>query len=433
MSPKFLIFILLSIFLVSACSNESPTTPTKDPNTLLTIHLGENILQSVLGGIVFASDSEGNLLDLATYDGPTTIVLKSTDVHPDTISFTLVPNTASSLDFFTELGVPAGSVRTLAGVPPSEFTGKADLTFLNVPEFDTYRLSSNVGGISGTGSLDQRSISVYGDSTDCFVRVNPLDGGPIAGWFHDLKPGDSDTLDFDQEGDFVPMTGTTVQIPSGGDYLTCQVYGSVISGASEHLFTFDSQHVGEPVPDSIIIFAPVFDPSRLATRFDLSMPGSPRTIYFQESTGPIPAAFTKLEGELTVTSTSPDSLVFTTTADWDQSVVKFGPVGRIIDANWNLRGPASIQAFALPQIPQELLDHYPALGRDVFELRFVEIRQNPTGQMVRSLGKGFGSGGWDKAPRGTQAGSPGGTHPDNLFTNSDLIMSVFCISYTGLQ
>ena len=379
MTIKYLMLILISpiaLFHLSACSEETTTTkPPPSPNTLLTLNIDENYLNpDSAEGVVFVSSPEGVILDMATWQGSASIVLKNVDVHPDTISFTIVQNYNRNLDFETELGVPAGSVRNLQRIIKGETTGSAEVVFLNAPYCDRYRISHTWLSASGSGPLPaSQTLQLFGDVTDCYVRIDPAGSPPLGGWVEGLQPEDTATLDFDVPGAVVPMSGTAVQIPSDGDRLICYLSTMVGSGSSVYSILLDMIALEENIPEEVTLFAPELDPPEYITWFILQSGNIPPLTYsMQGSIGPIPTVFNKMEGELTVLSTSPDSLVFATTSDWNRSVVNWGQEGELF-ARWSFKGPATVQAFALPKIPQYLTDLFPDYPREGFTFRTLEI------------------------------------------------------------
>lgn len=401
MSLKFWLPILVLVLVLPACSDDDPAKPTTDPSLLVTIHLGEYFLEAfATEGLVFASDPEGNVLDVATWDGTGTIELKNATVQPDTISFTFFQSSDWELVFATELGVPRGSVFDYPGHTHSEHTGSADLTFANAPDCYGYRISSNWTSVSGDGPFPaSRTIQTYGDSTDCYVRIDPVGKAPTGGWIRALKPGDSAVFDFDQPGAVAPLTRTNVQMSSAGDRLTCNLSGIVYSGFSRSFISFEFLVFQESTPRSVNLYTPEFPSAQLNSFFHLLVDGPLGKFYSQESSGPIPPAFTMLEGDLEVISASPDSMIFHTTADWDRSFIVWNQAHEIY-SSWYFEGPSSVQSFALPEIPDSVADQFPDYPRDGFYLRHVEIVQHTTKNMERSLGEYISMGPDKKAPRG---------------------------------
>ncbi len=395
MLKKHVLLVIVSLLtlaiLTTACSDDDPVTPPPDSDILLTLHLGEYFLEAFsVEGIVFASDQDGNLLDMATWNGPTTVVLKNTTVHPDTISFTMVQYNDWELSLATELGVPAGTVKTFNGYRHSPMSGSADVAFINAPDCEAYTLASNWGALRGPGPPPaSRTFDIFGDSTNIYVRIDPKDSGPLGGWLRSLRPGDTDTFDFDAPDVIAPLVGIPVQIPPGGNRLSFNFHGSVITESSRSIIGFDWQDYSDVIPESVMLYGPEFDTSNLTTWFYQWFNGSPDTYYHQKTAGPVPPAFTHLEGDLAITSTSPDNLAFTTTSDWDRFTASWTRAHELY-GHWWVEGPSTVQTFALPQIPEYLADLFPNYPVEGFELRNLEIIQDVSENMVRGQGKYYG-------------------------------------------
>ncbi len=393
MSLKYLLLIpisIITILLFTACSDDDPTTPEPVSDILLTLHLNDYHLEyGVTEGLVFASDTEGNVLDVAPWSGTSTVVLKNSDIHPKTISFTVFQYSERGLSLATQLGVPVGSVETLTGYTKPPLAGSAEVTFLDVPLCWRYRMAYNwYLGLGWSDFPASQKIGVHGSSTDFFVRVDPIYTPPLGGWLHDLKPGDTDTLDFGKFENVAPLIPKLIQIPSGGDRILCRIDGLVEIDSTRTFLKLDSQSIDSPIPESIVLYPPEFDPSNLVTMFYQSTRGNPDSYYWQEFTGPVPASFTNLEGELSVNSTSPDSVSFTTTSTWDW-LTTYWYQKKELSCSWLVKGPAPIQTFALPRLPGEITELFPDYPREGFTLNTLEIYQDTTENLVRSQGKDF--------------------------------------------
>ncbi len=405
MSKKHLLLIpvtLLALLIFTACSDDDPTTPQQDPEILLTLNLTDDFLNSYsTDGMVFASTTDGLLLDVATWTEAGPVVLRNATFHPATISYTLVVYNEWSLMLTTELDVPKGSERTPAGITQrgDRPSGQTELTFLNAPDSQWHRISSNGSTFSGAGSLPpDRTVSMFGDSTDCFVRIDPANEIPQGGWLRGLQSGDRDTLDFSKPNPIVPLVGKTVGIPQGGDRMWFIFGGEVEVGSLTRSINFDFQTYTGTVPESVILYAPEFDPAKLRSNFYMHIPGSPATTYTQVSPGPVPDAFTGLEGDLTIASTPSDSLAFAFTGNWETLMATWVQRHEIT-ASWFVEGAAPRQTFALPQLPHLYMNLFPDYPREGFELYNLELFEGKTGDTIRSQGKVFSvEGGLDLHP-----------------------------------
>jgi|GEM_PF-5252232 len=392
MTPRHLIPVLLATALLAGCSDDSPTRPPADPDILLTLELNAFFMEAFADqGTVFASDPQGNVLDVATWDGPATIVLKNSVDHPDTISFTFVQSNDWELALATEVGVPAGTFWTYSGTLLPPHSGSAEIEFTNVPPHEGFMISSNWAASTGPGQLPPRkTIEIFGESTDCFVRVDPLDAPPVGGWLRGVRPAMARTLDFNARGAVAPLTATQVQLPAGGDHFLYIVYGSATADSFRYTINLDGKTIEGPTPRSITVYTPEYHPYSLHTMFYHYSDGNPGTYYSQGTVGPVPGEFVPMEGDLTVTSTSPDSLMFTTTSNWDRFAVSWSQQQGLY-GHWYVEGRAPVREFALPKLPAELVAQYPDYPVQGFALNSVEIFRDGEGGMVMSQGKHFPS------------------------------------------
>ncbi len=386
------LFSILTVLSFSACSDDNPATPEPASDILLTIEFDERDgYIDADDGFVFASDSAGNVLDVATWSGTTTVVLKNSAVHPDTISFTILQHSAQNIFLVTRMGVPAGSVETFSGLDRLPQTGNAKIVFRNVPECWQFRMAYNFYTVLGWDQFPlEVGININGPSTDFFVRVDPLEVAPVGGWLRDIRPGATDTLDFKRAGDTAPLKASVVQIPTGGDWVLCIVSGIFETDPTRTPLRLAEQSIRDTIPESMTLYTPEIDPSNQISMFYQVTEGSPETFFWQESTGPVPASFTNLEGDISVKSTPSDSLAFTTTCHWDRLIAAWYKIeSENVNSSWWVEGPAPIQTFVLPHLPAEVTDRFPEHTREDFGLRFLELYQTTTENLVRSQGKAF--------------------------------------------
>ncbi len=385
------ILVLLVLFF-SACSDDNPTSPEPISDILVTIEF-ENILFGGLPseGVVFASDRAGNVLDISGWSSTSTVVLKNSEVHPDSISFTIVTQNGGHLSLDTRFGVPVESVQYFKGHGRPPMSGNAEISFTNVPDCWQHRMAYNFTSVHGWSEFrPMRSIEIFGESTDFFVRVDPLDKAPVGGWLRDVRAGDTPLIDFANPADVSPLQASVVQIPRDGYFVLCEVTSVLETDPVPLNFRLDQVHIDEALPESITIYTPEVDPSSLVTMYYEGEAGNSDTFFWQEATGPIPTSFTNLTGELLVTSTATDSFTFTTDIAWDKLVAAWVQNEELTSSYWQIEGPGPTQSFVLPQFPGDFAHRFPAYPREKYTLTFVEIYQNTNESLVRSQGKQLG-------------------------------------------
>jgi len=359
--------ILATVFVFGSGCSDDPAEPGPIRIDLLTLHLGPSFLRA-LGetGVLFVSDHDGNLLDSATWSGETDIILSSNASRPDTVSLTTVSVIDASLWIGTELGIPVGTELTYDDPIVDPSPAEAEITFLNIPPCDYHRIASNAASIGDFGPPPSPfTVRFHGGVSDCAVRIDPVDAAPQGCWLRDLGPSGATTLDLAAPGAVSPLNRYAIAVPADCDYFEvdiCRRYGPDIY----HL-DLDWRSFSGSTPDSVVVFGPEVALDESWTRLSCGYFGDNNVSYQQYTTGPVPDALTKLEGDFTIESTTVDNLVFSMTGSWDSFQFNFGGTD---DANrhWTVVGRHPIRAFALPHLPQQVSEQHDDLSREDFAL-----------------------------------------------------------------
>jgi hypothetical protein len=380
------LFLILLISLGVGCSDDV-TSPSTDPDTLLTVHFHEYFLP---GGpaesLIFASDLQGNLLAEAFFSGETTVVLKNSTVHPDSISFTIVTYSEWNMGLKTEMGVPFGAERSFGDnrrYPPDGF---AEVALLNAPDCDQYWFTSNSSSVGSPGHVPSRVMpGIMGESTDCFLSAHPLDSPPIGAWLRDVHVDDTDTLDFAEPGVFSPLIIHPILIPAGGGILLASLNNDSPSAPERDKLLFDHQRFEHSIPDTLFLHGPDIDIQEQRTYLSMFIVGYPHTDYTMTKWGSLPSAFTKMDGQLSIAGASPDSFAFASTGSWESFQCHWSQELQI-NSMWFIEGPSSIQSFSLPRFPPSFTDLFPDYVRQGYELDSIEIFTGSSGDLIQSQG-----------------------------------------------
>lgn len=380
------LFLILVVSLSGGCSDDV-TSPAIDPDTLLTVHFHEFFLaERAAEGLIFASDLQGNVLDEAIFSGESTVVLKNNTVHPDSISFTIVTYTEWNMDLTTEIGVPFGAERTFGDNRRPYPDGLAEVTLLNAPDCDRYWLTGNAGSVGSNGHLPSRVfVSIMGESTDGFLSVHPLDSQPIGAWLRDIRVDETDTLDFEEQSVFLPLICHSILIPSEGHILTGSLHNFSPLNTERNRLLFDYQRFEQAIPDTLFLYGPDLEIQEQRTYLSMFTVGYPHTNYTLEKLGAVPSAFTKMEGQLSIASASPDSFAFSSTGSWERFKCKWSQDIQV-NSTWFIEGPWPIQSFPLPQFPQSFIDLFPDYNPEGYELDNIEIFTGSSGDLIQSQG-----------------------------------------------
>ena len=118
--PTFLPILFLAL-LTSGCSDDT-SSPKADSDVLLTLHFDEYFFpQDNSTNLVFASTPDGALLDVGSWTGEATVILKNEEIHPETVSLTYAITFGDNGYYMiTEMGLEPGSVKSFHGTAPPQ-------------------------------------------------------------------------------------------------------------------------------------------------------------------------------------------------------------------------------------------------------------------------------------------------------------------------
>lgn len=369
---------LLVLALLPACSDDV-TEPAPARTDLLTLHLGPSFVREHgVEGLLFVSGPDGAMLDVAHWSGPGTVVLENAEERPRTIALTILHTDDGEFYLATELGIPVGSTRTFDTVIRDDTPHTVDLTFLNAPACDRWTITLGDVTVSGQGLLPgQRTASYIGVVTDGWVGLDLVGAAPVGAWLRGIEAGGALTLDFAAPDAVETLQRHAIALPAGVRVMSCRVLGDASTPATRALYLFDGVDADESIPDSAVVHVPAFDPAGLLTSIFLYLDGEPAITLAQRTIGPVPSAFTPLEGELTITSTDLDSLAFCCTGQWDASNITLSHGGELFGL-WRFRGPSPLSTFVVPDLPEEITAQYPDYPREVFTLSSVGVERTTT-------------------------------------------------------
>jgi hypothetical protein len=367
--------VLVALAMTGCC--DDPEAPDTDPGEpLLTFELGDYFVNMFASeGIVFVSDTGGDILGVGTWSGASNIEIHSDGTRPDTVSFTFVRDQVSGVDLSTEVGIPVGSLVSFEGGYAYNPNGEAELALTNIPAHEYYLIASSLAGVRPPNSIPTlQTIQVHWDAVDVFVRIDPIDGWPQGGWSWGVQPGEVRTMDLAEPGTLAPLIRYATRFPPGGDSVTASLHYDVRAGLVRQAFSFcHDNYEGDAIPDSAIMYGPSIKPEHQTCTFVQRVEGDPRVIYLLEARGVVPTEFTKMPGTLEILSSNPDSAIFTMTGDWDRFAASWDMATSDSRIDWYVEGRAPISAYALPQLPQEVLQLVPDLVREEFVFHNMKV------------------------------------------------------------
>lgn len=390
-APRIKLLLAAGLLLsAGGCGNDNPVSPGGDADLLMTIDFVEPSVEGWTGprnGYVFASDASGAVLDVQRWEIPQKVELRSRGPRPATMTLTLVRDLGNRVAFDTETLVATGTTRQ---IPESvwEAPRYVPVEFENAPETSRYVvMTPHHGTIAATGLPDVLRVPVREEGSPGYFLAVAADGTGYAHWIPELR--DTLSLDFAGTTDFEPVEGVDIAIPARARSASCALLGWPFEGAESTLRVLDYvwyADTPESLPDHVTVYPPPFDVADLRTRIQTSLVGTPGTWYWLEMPGAPPATIPYLEGDMSVLSARPDSLVVTADFAWDR-LACFWRQGTDMDASWTFSAVESGGAAALPEIPAEILADFPSLVPADFRLIWWTLYQDMPDGGVTAQGR----------------------------------------------
>jgi hypothetical protein len=366
--PATALAVVMSLLV--GCSDDDPTQP--EPNDLDPLDLVVNLDASAVAefgaaGHVFASDGDGAVLAVATWNGIGTVTLADPDGAFDTVTLTVVGSGGGKLR--TLRPVPPTSEQTILGEDHSDLDGSARVTLQNVPAHASYMVASN--GTIGYGHQplgEGVTVDVHGPVTDCYLRFDEEQGPVSACWLRDLHIDDEPTVDLAAAGVLLPLDEHTLNIPGleAGDELDWRVDRRYPAGAWPELIRLDANDAPSPASTvTVHLDADMWSSSELYTQIVVRAASGPNYVYVID--GPWPATLPTVDSSLTITSHTPDRLAWEWVEARHRATCIWAQVGDGVNVQWTTEGWGGTgESMALPQLPEIVTDAWPHLVREDF-------------------------------------------------------------------
>lgn len=204
----FLLFTLGVAFLFSGCHKDDDVT---GPHTILTLQVDAGYTLNTEDNWIFATDDNGEVLDVKPYTGGETVTLIS-DKAGEKINVTFFLHheaSSKSSTFSSYASIPSGTVLHLVKPEASSHESLPGTATFMISNFnymlssvefsngDSYSASSTIT----SGEMDSE-VSFYGVPSD-FLLSGYRAGVPVYNWAKGVKDGDIIKRDF--QADFVPF------------------------------------------------------------------------------------------------------------------------------------------------------------------------------------------------------------------------------------
>lgn len=387
--------VLVSFMLLfQACSDDDPLSPANDDDVLLIVEF-ENYtsLNEPRTGLVFVSDENGHLLDMAPFSSDSRVVLRSEEPKPDYVSMTLFDLPPLFPRLTTEFAIPVGSTMGVPERPKPKTTGSVTLQFRHESQFSSLSVSALNSVHIYSGHVPYReSYYVSGETMDMYMKAVPETGVPIGAWLHDVRAGDRDTMDLESPIDFFPLNSHRIGVPQGSARTSCNIYQKVEMDQYSGQLALDFAAMDPESGDAVIAYLPTMDHSDFSIQLNQWYDGSPETTYRTMIQGSLPESISIWDGALEVVSSQADSIVIEADFSWSQFNSRWRQ-DKEGSPYWFVKGPFSSEGWGLPELPEEVAEAIPEYPRNGFLLSYLEVQAEAVGEVSYYMGKSFSIGG----------------------------------------
>ncbi len=330
-------------------------------------------------GNIFVSDVQGQLLADASFYGNSDVTLylpQHMSSVPSRVSVTTVIHIPSLnlVLLTTNMDVVPGSW-TWKGKPPIEAVGSVNLQFTNIPNHSGYMISSSSGSCNGNlnGQIVDTATNIYESPDNIFISLWETIDHPRYLWVNNVEPGNTYVVDLSK---LQPMYIHTVQLNTSAEYYWFRVLGFPVVGEhygkkfcisnwSEN--TSGINHISIPYPWGAF--------ADYNTRIDIREAGttSGYEILRYIKYGSLPGQFKKIDAEIQSITTQPASISLQSSGNFDEIFCSLYFNDGNIRYYWRIYAPNYKSNIQLPYLPTRVLQRFPNLNRESFELRYVEL------------------------------------------------------------
>lgn len=375
---KNTMLIITSILVLSfwGCEEEPDASPP-DANALFTANFTNDWLCANCGeGIIFISDMDGNVLADTTWTGNASFeieALENLTDFPDKISVTTVIRPwegSSSVILTTNLDIPVGSSWTWGKDYPEVLdseTTTAEFSFQNIPIHTEYVFAKTWSTTYGPELFTPYYIQLQDSPTNIYLKFKITDSVHKYIWLNNIT-GQNYSVNLEDS----QLTNTDSQtIDWQGDFASSSLslFGIVNPG---NRYSADYRIYDEQKYTTVNAMSVHYPPSTFTdyyTRLTLYDDVNSDDYWYQIVYGDIPNSIDIIDADFDFISTSPNNFQISTTSTnfdqirslWKQEIYDYY-------TRWSLWGPADFTSYSLPTLPNSVIEKYPDLDNDLFEL-----------------------------------------------------------------
>lgn len=374
MSRLLLFAFFLFLFILPSCKKKSDESSSR-PH-LMTIHVGNNYFNPVLGGVIYISGRDGKTIDdvMCHGSGDYSFYGESGTSAPAWIDITIV----RIEPFWHSYSIVA---ETYTRLQPGEWTltgsradtiGSVNPVFVNVPEHTGNILISSSGYSNLTFTPGLIPIPLYKSPDDLLFSIPTLTGWRYqwAGW---LSPGFKDTLDLSQT---LYPESTTLRLGNVPvSYYECRVDGFSDSASRNNLPLRVVELLDTDNPDGTVKLC--YPPAKFSwfhSEFSVVDDWNSGKQYYYQAEGAVPTLFKRnsaIPGDI---YSEGYHLNIHATGDFDALCglwIYQSPYQGMVE--WRVYGPDTATSLIVPETAAALNEQFPWLHRDSLACQQAEL------------------------------------------------------------
>ena len=325
---------------------------------------------------IFISDDNGNILADSGFIGDASFDLiadKSSNPPPDKINVTILTQKDGYIDIQTNLGINKGSNWTWYNpYYEPEVIGESYYTFSNIPA-EFYRVVLSSKGLTNRTSInesDTYSLSHYNNNEDVVIMGIMNDGTALYKFIENVSVSDTHSVDF---SNFTQATQKIINNLTGEDCSSIHINGLFLDDSFVNYNRYGLNRGWNEGIDwndennFVVNYPPEFTKFRTKSYNGAPYSGTiGEKTWVQTITGDIPESIEKINADINVLSSDIEDFEMDLSGSYDQWTIS--AIDSLTNNRWDIFVNPSITSGRFPMLPQSVIDIYPDINRNSFEI-----------------------------------------------------------------
>ena len=326
--------------------------------------------------IIFISDSYGNILVDTSFQGDASFDLmadKTSDVPPEKINITTIGKVNGNTQISTNLGINKGSNWTWYNpYYEPEVIGESYYIFSNIPA-EFYRVVLSSKGLTNRTSInesDTYSLSHYNNNEDVVIMGIMNDGTALYKFIENVSVSDTHSVDF---SNFTQATQKIINNLTGEDCSLIGINGLFLDDSFVNYNRYALNRGWNEGIDwndennFVVNYPPEFTKFRTKSYNGAPYSGTiGEKTWVQTITGDIPESIEKINADINVLSSDIEDFEMDLSGSYDQWTIS--AIDSLTNNRWYIFVNPSITSGRFPMLPQSVIDIYPDVNRNSFEI-----------------------------------------------------------------